>query len=378
MIDIKDKMQCCGCSACSQKCPKKCIKMTSDEEGFLYPVIDQQLCINCSLCEKICPILNVGKTADDSILSAYVGYSKDIADRLNSSSGALFSTIAKKIIGDGGVVFGAAFDAQFLVHHVSVDSLDDLYKLQGSKYLQSRIENTYSEVEHYLEQGRKVLFTGTACQIAGLKNYLGKDNSNLLTVDILCHGTPSPLVWQKYLREKASEYKDTVQNVFFRNKKNGWKQYMMRIEFQKGLYEKTHSEDEYMKLFLSDICLRPSCHSCVFKKMKRPSDLTVGDSWGIESHSPEMDDDNGTSVIVVHTDAGQKIIDSIIDQLTLKVIPLDIALPPSADSRKSVKSHPGRAFFFEYIKHHKVTGSTKYLPYSYMNRALWKLAKILE
>ena len=375
MIDIKNKENCCGCSACSQACPKNCIKMVSDEEGFLYPRVDQTMCINCGLCQKVCPILNAKADTDDITHDVYVGYAKDISDRLNSSSGALFPTIAKKVIEEGGVVFGAVFDSEFMVHHVGIDNNEDLFRLQGSKYLQSRIENTFCEVESHLLQGKKVLFTGTACQIAGLKAYLGKNYSNLFTIDVLCHGTPSPLVWRKYLNEIAQEYNDTVHSVSFRNKKNGWKHYMMRIEFQREVYEKKHSEDEYMKLFLSDICLRPSCHNCLFKKIDRPSDLTLGDSWGIENHSPEMDDDNGTSVIIIHTQSGQKMLDSVKTQLALKKMPLDIVLPASADSRKSVKAHPGRAFFFKYIKHYKVRGSVKYLQYSYKNRIIWKLAK---
>ena len=191
-----NKKECCGCTACLHVCPVKCITMQEDEEGFFYPVIEKEKCIHCHKCEKVCPVRNA-----DSIntkTETYVGYSKDDEIRKQSSSGGIFSVVAEWILLQNGVIFGAAFDQNFEVHHIAIETNGELGKLRGSKYVQSRLENVYPVVKQYLEIKRKVLFTGTACQIAGLKRYLNKEYENLYTVDVLCHGVPSPKIWRMY------------------------------------------------------------------------------------------------------------------------------------------------------------------------------------
>ena len=204
MIKIDKKQKCCGCSACVQVCPKQCIEMKEDSEGFWYPQVKRDVCVKCGLCEQVCPIIQEDshKYSYEGIVSSYSAYSNKEEIRLASSSGGIFTILAEQIILDGGIVFGAAFDENYLVHHIAIDTIEGLSQLRGSKYLQSRIENTYIEAKKYLDSDCNVLFSGTACQIAGLKRFLRKEYENLLTVDVLCHGVPSQKVWKLYLDEK--------------------------------------------------------------------------------------------------------------------------------------------------------------------------------
>lgn len=347
MIIISDKSNCCGCSACVQICPKKCIKMKQDLEGFEYPCIDIARCINCGLCEQICPVQNA-KNEDNKILKAYVAYAKKENIRLQSSSGGMFTLLAEEILNRNGAIFGAAFDEKFLVHHIAIGNKEDISKLRGSKYLQSRIENTYFETKQFLNAGRFVLYAGTACQIAGLKGYLYKDYEKLYTIDILCHGVPSPQVWMGYLKYQEKQHKSSMKSIFFRNKINGWKKFSMQLLFQNSeKYEEIFQNDYFMKMFLRNICLRPSCYDCKFKKINRAADITLGDCWGIESYMPDMDDDKGTSVVLIHSERGQRLFDIVKNQIVYHKAEVDKALPPSADSRKSVAMHPKRDKFFK-------------------------------
>lgn len=348
MLHIQNKEDCCGCSACAQICPKKCITMKEDSEGFLYPVTDAKVCVNCKKCETICPIINSeSNKSDDAKPDVYVAYHNDEEIRMKSSSGGIFTSLAEGILAEGGAVFGAAFDENYLVVHKSIHSVEELDKLRGSKYLQSKIDQSYVKTKIYLDSGKTVLFTGTACQIAGLKAFLGKDYANLFTLDVLCHGVPSPKLWEKYLEEQVKEHGADIQRIFFRQKNYGWKKFAVSIDFaNETAYECIFTKDAFMKLFLSNICLRPSCYKCRFKGMNRPSDITLGDCWGIEKYMPDMDDDKGTSVMLVHTVRGRMLSQIISHDLKMRTAELDKALPPNADSRKSVLPHPRRKQFF--------------------------------
>lgn len=346
MINIKNKQKCCGCEACRQTCPMQCIKMSEDEEGFCYPEVKKTICIDCKQCEAVCPILH--STIQNSVdVTSYVAYSCDEQTRLISSSGGLFSIFAKKILKENGVVFGAAFDDSFMVHHIVIEREEELSLLQGSKYLQSRIYDSYKNAECFLKDGRKVLFSGTSCQIAGLKQYLKVKWPNLLTIDVLCHGVPSPKVWKRYLVDQENEYGASVQRTFFRHKKYGWKTYALSLEFSNNkAYRRIFQQDAFMRMFLSNICLRPSCHSCQFKEFPRPSDITLGDCWGVERHSPEMDDNKGTSVVIVNSNKGKEMFEMMRNEMVVKEMPLDMVLPADADSRKSVTPHYNRSKLF--------------------------------
>lgn len=353
MIKISAKEKCCGCGACYSCCPQKCISLRVDNEGFLYPFVNEAECIDCNLCKKVCPMLQ-SRTNDTPNLEVYIAYASDKDIRKNSSSGGMFSLFAEYVIRENGVVIGAAFDEQFTVHHVVVESIDDLSVLRGSKYMQSRIENTYQITKNFLESGRKVLFTGTPCQIEGLNYYLGNNYDNLITVDILCHGVSSPLVWKKYLSEQEKKYGANAQEIIFRHKKYGWKKYAVLLKFFNGnACLNIFSEDSYMRLFLSNICLRPSCHACPFKNLHRNSDISIGDCWGVQAHSPEMDDDLGTSVVLIHSLKGCNVFEYVSDRIVKKQINIDTVLPPTADSRKSVSAHRNREKFFKQLNQEK-------------------------
>ena len=373
--------ECCGCTACQQICPMQCITMESDEEGFLYPKIDESICIQCNKCKNICPIYhpNIPKGKTES----YVGYAINESIRRFSSSGGIFSLVAEYVLKQKGVVFGAAFDEAFMAHHICVDSKEELYKLRGSKYVQSRLESTYTEAKKCLKNGQLVLFSGTACQIAGLKKYLEKEYDNLLTIDVLCHGTPSPKIWKLYLEDQEKKYDSNISSIWFRDKKLGWKRFFVSIQFENGQeYSVPFSNDKFMNMFLSNIDLRPSCYDCRFKAFPRVSDITIGDSWGIEKYMPEMDDDKGTSVIVVHTDKGRKVLNEIQKTMILKKAELDKALPLSADSRKSVLKHPNREKYWaelqagksldEIYKYVKKNIVQKIFGYIQMKVKMWK------
>lgn len=245
MINIEDKKECCGCSACVQRCPKQCIVMKEDEEGFLYPVVDKEVCIDCGLCEQVCPVLRQREEREP--LEVYAAFNKNEEVRMQSSSGGIFTALAEPIIKEGGVVFGARFNEDWEVVHDYVETVEGLSAFRGSKYVQSRIGCTFSQAEQFLKQGRKVLFSGTPCQIAGLKLFLRKEYENLLSVDFICHGVPSPGVWRQYLNEfivyqgnkkKISFFPSKpiilnsirdISRIEFRNKRLGWKKYSFAL-----------------------------------------------------------------------------------------------------------------------------------------------------
>lgn len=350
MISLKRKEECCGCSACEQICPKGCILMKEDAEGFLYPSVDKEKCINCNLCTKACPIINHIE-CDDFCLKSYVGYIINKEIRLKSSSGGLFSALAEMLLkSKKAVIYGAAFDENQVVCHIRIDSINDLHLLRGSKYLQSKINETFKNAKMDLESGLNVLYSGTACQIEGLKRFLGKEYENLYTIDVLCHGVPSPKVWSAYKKWQENKNNAAIREIYFRNKESGWKNFSVKIVFNNGeKYIKFHHEDMYEQMFLSDICLRPSCHECKFKKLNRLSDLTLGDAWGIDRCIPEMDDDKGTSVIIVHSIKGYELISKIKSKANMIEIDIDKILPSTSDSRKSMQVHKRRTQFFRLL-----------------------------
>ena len=378
MIQITNKNHCCGCSACAQICPKQCIAMMPDSEGFCYPKINETICVKCGLCEKVCPMLKSQNMQGQ--VHAWAAYCKEDKIRLASSSGGIFSLLAEEILEEGGVVFGAAFDGQMMVHHVAVESVRDLERLRGSKYLQSRIENSYADVKAYLAADRKVLFSGTACQIAGLLHFLGRPYEKLWTVDVLCHGVPTPTLWKNYLSEQNRAFKMPVRQISFRDKSQGWKKYQMAWKVEGGeIYRQPASRNPYMRLFLSNICLRPSCYDCHFKGFPRVSDLTLGDCWGVEQHSPEMDDDKGTSVVIVNTEKGNTLREKIAGRCVWKEEKLDVLLPPTADSRKSVQPHPNRRrFFLLMVEDKPVSALLQLIRPSFKKRVQNKCTQILK
>lgn len=350
MIHIKDRRKCCGCGACAQICPKGCVRMEEDAEGFLYPVADADQCAQCGLCETVCP-LRKPSGAQNVTVEAYAAYAKNQEIREESSSGGIFSLLAKEILAQNGVVFGAAFDDGFLVHHIKAEQAHQLQQLRGSKYLQSRTENTFAEAKASLKAGRTVLYAGTPCQIAGLKSYLGREYENLYTADILCHGVPSSRLWKNYVKLQEEAHGAEICGVSFRKKTAGWKHYSVELKFRNGMvYSSVFTEDPYMRAFLADVCLRPSCHACQFKSIPHGADITIGDAWGVGKILPDMDDDRGTSVVIINSQQGQKLWERIVTEMECGGANIDRLVRRKSDARKPVAVHPGRKRFFRAVE----------------------------
>ena len=287
MIQITDKHKCCGCEACAQACPKSCISMKRDAEGFLYPYANPIICIECGLCEKVCPVINQNEPRQSQRVFAAINKNEEV--RKQSSSGGIFTLLAEQTISKGGVVFGIRFDENWQVVMNAAETMEEVKGFQGSKYIQARIGDCYSRCKEYLKYGRDVLFTGTPCQIAGLNHYLRKDYDNLLTVEVVCHGAPSPLVWSKYLKEAVNRGGDIIQYDEHKN--------VVSLSFP-------HLKNTYMRAYLSDLISRPSCSSCPAKDGRSHADITLADFWGIEREIPSMDDNKGTSMVLAHTAKG--------------------------------------------------------------------------
>jgi len=323
--------------------------MDCDEEGFWYPAPDYNKCNRCGLCVRVCPIINKINVNNKPSYepSAYACINNDEATRLYSSSGGIFTLIAEQIINQDGVVFGAGFTDNFEVLHKYVETIDGLEELRGSKYVQSKVENTYKQVKTFLSQGRKVLFSGTPCQISGLKSYLNQSYDNLLCIDIVCYGVPSPKVFKKYIVYQEDRFGSQVNKIFFRNKNEGWKRYSVYFKFKNNIeYQQTHDKDLYMRVFLKDVCLRPSCYSCKFKSLNRESDITLADFWGIHNLLPEMDDDKGTSLVLVNSNAGKEILDTILDKINFIKVDLSEAIKYNPAAIMSPQWNKNRNYFF--------------------------------
>lgn len=352
MIEIKDKKRCSGCCGCANICPKKCIAMVEDEEGFWYPQVDKDKCINCGLCEKVCPILQK-KIPLQTEPQVFAAYNKDKDVRMKSSSGGIFSILAETILQDGGVVFGATFDSNFEVKHDFIEKVEDLDKLRISKYVQSNIGDCYAKAKQFLDDGRTVLFTGTPCQIGGLKSFLlDKEYENLYTQDIICHGVPSPGVWRAYLKFREEKANSKIKLVTFRKKEVSWRRYTFSICFEDGTeYKKTpYFKDPMMKMFLHNKCLRPSCHDCFFKTKRRFADITLADFWGVEKVVPEMDDKMGVSLVFVHSEKGKKIFDCMKDRMFFKQVEFDKAIIKNGPMLHSVKPFGRKGLMKDFAK----------------------------
>lgn len=348
MINIINNKDCCGCSACVSICPKHCIMMTEDEEGFLYPKVNGEICIDCGLCERVCNELNpYNKREPIQVLAAI---NKDEEIREKSSSGGVFYIIAEKIISKGGVVFGARFDKNWQVVIDFAEDMKGVESFMGSKYVQARMDTAYIDVKRFLDQGRMVLFSGTPCQVAGLHKYLRKSYENLITVDFICHGVPSPKVWRIYLDGIMKEYKKLC-SIEFRNKKNGWKNFNFKLGYNKDddtiSLLSPFSRNHYMKAFLHDIILRPSCYDCKVKGCSSMSDITIADFWGVNSIFPKMDDDKGTSLVFINTDKGKDALD--FSCLNVALTDFKRVIPLNSACCYSPKSHPKRNEFFSHL-----------------------------
>ena len=326
--------------------------MESDKEGFLYPIIDKKICINCGMCEKVCPALK--KIQKQTEIDVYACKNKNIEIQKKSSSGGAFSAFAEYVIEHGGIVFGAMFNDEFKVVHDFIDSVEQVYKFCGSKYVQSDIGESYKKAKEFLDSGKTVLFSGTSCQIAGLKNYLIKPYENLISIDVICHGVPSPLAFAKYIEQRKAQYNENIKKISFRDKTDGWNDFSMKIDFENKVYRKTVSEDEYLRGFVLNLYLRPCCYNCKYKDFTCGSDISLADFWGIKNILPEFFDRNGVSMVLVNSDSGRKIFNNVKDKMLTAPTVLENAVSANKAIINSPKKNKKRGYFFRFLNRKNV------------------------
>ena len=349
--EICDHALCTGCQACRLACPKDCITMKQAADGFYYPSIDEKKCISCGKCQAVCPVVNRYKDDCQKPLS-FIAVNKDEDILRNSSSGGVFHEIAEKVLGESGVVFGAAFDEQQNVEIVACGSSEEIKKLYGSKYVQADVQDTYKDAEKKLKAGKKVLFSGTPCQIGGLYAYLGKEYDNLITVDIICHGVPSPKAWEEYKDSVEKKYGARIKKVNFRCKDTGWRKYSLSFLLEDGRRVKEKvTENLYLRAFITHLIVRPSCYMCSYKQIHRQADITLGDFWAINKCSDMIDDDKGTSVVFLHSKKGRILFDSIKTQFRCKEIDFSKAIIDNSSYLTSKEPSPYQRLFNKKWEH---------------------------
>lgn len=333
-----------GCYACYSICPSMAIRMEEDSEGFRYPFVNSVKCTQCGSCERVCPGLHFSQLVEKNKPNTWAAINPNSIARKTSSSGGIFSLLAETVLNSGGIVFGAAFDDVWEVHHISIENKENLKKLKVSKYLQSRIEDSYKKVKSELKKKREVLFVGTPCQTVGLQKFLGCKWENLVLVDFICHGVPSPAVWRAYIRERVVNIKD-IQNISFRDKKLSWESYLLSFYKKDNKYlAKDLYTDLYLRGFLHNLYLRPSCHHCKFCQQNRLVDITLGDFWGIGNIDSDMYDGKGTSLVFTHSKKGVDLIASL--QVKKKQVSFDEAVKYNPSVLWPSKASPNRTKFF--------------------------------
>lgn len=340
-FDNKAKGSCNGCGACKLVCPVQAITMKEDVEGFLYPVIDETKCIKCNKCKRICSNFNNEKEENEK---AYVAINQSKQQLEKSSSGGMFYLLAEYTIQNDGVVCGVTYNEKLEVVHEFADTLEKCKKFCGSKYVRSNLQNVYEETKQFLEEDRYVLFTGTACQISGLKSFLNKEYEKLILCDILCHGNPSPKAFRLYRGNLERRKGKEVQAIHFRSKENGWRNQTPIIEYKDGEKEEERS---YFDAFVAELMQRPSCHECPFASKRRISDFTIADFWGVEKVLPELETSKGVSLITINSNKGNKIFEVIKNKMHYQEVNYDIVA--CYNHYHNVEMHKKRKQFFEKI-----------------------------
>lgn len=378
MIDIKKKTQCSGCSACVEKCPKKCISLHADSEGFLYPEINTTECIDCGLCEKTCHILNPYEP--NIPIETLAVKNNNEETRAKSSSGGFFTAIAKRIINENCIVFGVKFDSGWMPVFSYTENIAGLENFRGSKYVQARIEDSYSRCRDFLKQGRKVLFCGTPCQVSALYHFLGKRYDNLLiTIDFVCHGVPSPGIWSDYLRHiTGNSLLSSIKSVNFRDKSRSWFFFQISIDASNLTINRLAWSDPYMRAFLSDYSLRPSCYDCQARSGRSTSDITMGDCWGIDEMAPDFSDDKGVSLLLINTPKGKDLINGL--DLSIRSLSFDEVVKHNRSITSNPETPKKRHKFFRLLNEGKTLEEANNIVHavSIYERILWSVRRRLH
>lgn len=347
-MQVENKTNCTGCGACYNVCPVNAITMQGDTYGFYKPVIDKSKCTNCGLCEKICPLDNYKSKNDEP--KAFALINKDETTRLKCASGGAFAAFAKLILEQNGITYGVIWDDNIVAVHSRAENIEQLEKMFSSKYVQANTLDTFKQVKTDLENNKKVLFSGTPCQIAGLKSYLKKDYENLVTIDLICHGVPSPLILEKYKQEfLQNNPNEKIININFRSKLIGWNSSHTITDIYTNIKLYSLQKINYMKAFLYNAAINTSCLDCQFNKIPRIADITIGDFWGVDEYDESLNDKKGLSIILINNEKGQNLLNEIEKICKLKEVPLDVATKRNPNIYSSSKAHKNREEFLDYV-----------------------------
>lgn len=357
MHKLAERDLCSGCVACSIVCPRCAIEMVPDVDGFRYPMLNESKCVDCGLCHRVCPSLH--PDAERSPVSVFAARAKDDGLRMESSSGGIFSLLARQVLAKSGIVYGAAVRlTDGNVVHQSAETEEELSALRGSKYVQSDVGGIYCEAKKQVVSGRPVLFSGTPCQIAAFRRVVGRDCENLLCVDVICHGVPSPSAWGKYLENRLSEQNQgrgsaraegpPIRRISFRRKNCGWKRYSLSLRFANDReYLADVKADPFLRGFLNELYNRPSCHRCSLRGLRSGADITLGDFWKIEQWNAGFDDDRGTSLVLINSERGAVAFNSVKGCCRLISSSFDVACRSNSPLVKSPHPHARRTKFFK-------------------------------
>ncbi len=359
MIEIRDPKDCCGCTACANVCAHDAITMKPDALGFLYPSVDKSKCVDCGLCNKVCAFNeDYDKSLNLPTPDVYGARHKDIDEVMKSRSGAVFVVISDYVLERGGVVYGAGYSDHFRVVHKRATTRGERDEFRGSKYVQSDLTDIFKQVKEDLKNGRVVLFSGTPCQTSGLNSYIGKKlRCNLILIDIVCHGVPSPYVWNDYLDYLESKYSERIIRVNFRDKiKYGWKAHVETYTLASG---KIRVSNLFTNLFYKHIMFRYSCEKCHFCNLSRPSDVTLADMWDRENNFPDVNSDNkGESLILVNTVKGQELFEAISSKIQYFSTEVEKLMQPNLKTPSKI--NPKRRKFEEIYQEKGFEDTIKY------------------